>query len=432
MSDPNPVEPEVVAEPVPPMAVARREQGGAVGILRPADTLDAIADAFKQYQAVCERILTADDYQEYEGKPRKKKSAWRKLATAFNVSTEVVEKEIQRDQSGNVVSAFFTVNARAGNRCTNGSGYCEITERCCPTRQGQKCHKAAWKGHYCCPNGCDGRKHWSHANHDVIATAETRAKNRAIADLIGCGEVSAEELTDENAPQTRQAPKPAKQPAPTTKAAPTPQSAPNQAIVTPTAAYRSVMIKRLRAQPGEPNRPIVTEFFRKLTDPTPLMPNEELESLDLRFVPANDQQMKDLGEMVTRFGNGDRAEWPYRPHNMPLAKAVEKAVEQATDKAKDPLWWRGVIVTVPRKGMKKADYDKKPDTIGSLFDLRHGNDDEAQSARQRLFGLVHNWEPAPREFRGQTYNPTEADLKCRDALTAFLRWFEANHPDEKL
>jgi hypothetical protein len=30
--------------------------------------------------------------------------------------------------------------------------------------------------------------------HNLIATAETRAKNRAISDLVGGGEVSAEEL----------------------------------------------------------------------------------------------------------------------------------------------------------------------------------------------------------------------------------------------
>ena len=34
--------------------------------------------------------------------------------------------------------------------------------------------------------------------HDILATAETRAKNRAISDLVGGGSVSAEEITKES------------------------------------------------------------------------------------------------------------------------------------------------------------------------------------------------------------------------------------------
>jgi hypothetical protein len=38
------------------------------------------------------------------------------------------------------------------------------------------------------------KKEWAHVEHDVFALCHTRAKNRAIADLVGGGEVSAEEL----------------------------------------------------------------------------------------------------------------------------------------------------------------------------------------------------------------------------------------------
>ena len=37
----------------------------------------------------------------------------------------------------------------------------------------------------------------AHPNHDIPATAMTRATNRAIADLIGAGEVTAEEIQAE-------------------------------------------------------------------------------------------------------------------------------------------------------------------------------------------------------------------------------------------
>jgi hypothetical protein len=40
-------------------------------------------------------------------------------------------------------------------------------------------------------------RRFAHLDHDVRATAHTRGKNRAIADLVGGGEVSAEELEGE-------------------------------------------------------------------------------------------------------------------------------------------------------------------------------------------------------------------------------------------
>lgn len=442
MTEQTPIEPEVIPtqDPNPnTQALAVRPQAGAVGVLRPADTLDAIADAFKQYQQVCERILTPDDYQEYEGRPRKKKSAWRKLATAFNVSTRVVEKEIERDDARNVLAAFFTVEASVGSRITNGSGYCEVTEKCCPTRLGHKCRKAAWKGHYCCENGCDGRKHWSHANHDVIATAETRAKNRAIADLIGCGEVSAEELTDDGAKTAPQAPA-GQKPSPAPRQAPKPAPAPEQAPPRPTVVDRAKMIFELKAQPDQGNRQRVTEYFRTVGPPTPLMANEEIEALDLRFVPSTDQQRRDLAEKIARFDAGDPAEFAFPPHFDPQdptpgvktpAQVAPKVLAEATKKPADPLWWRNVIVSKPRKGMKKAEYERHPDTLGALYDLRHGNDEEAQAARQRLWGLAEH-APEPREYNGRTYQPTEADWTTYRAAQAFKEWFAANHPDEKL
>ena len=40
------------------------------------------------------------------------------------------------------------------------------------------------------------RNRFNNAEHDVPSTAHTRAKNRAIADLIGAGEVTADEMSD--------------------------------------------------------------------------------------------------------------------------------------------------------------------------------------------------------------------------------------------
>ena len=45
------------------------------------------------------------------------------------------------------------------------------------------------------PSNFELRKRFNNAEHDVLTTAHTRAKSRAIADLVGGGEVSAEELS---------------------------------------------------------------------------------------------------------------------------------------------------------------------------------------------------------------------------------------------
>lgn len=447
-----PIEAEVI--PPPPQALAVRQESAAVGILRPADSLDRIAEAFKQYQQVCETILDKTDYQIYEGKPRKKKSAWRKLATAFNVSTHVVSEQIERTENRHVLSASYTICAYTGPksnpwRQVETVGYCDINEKCCANARGEKCHKAAWKGHYCCANGCDGRKHWSHPDHDVQSTAQTRASNRAIADLIGCGEVSAEELTDDgagNAPGRPAASPPPSTPTPAAKTPPANSVGPSPAqkpatqakIPFPTAESRAKMIAALKAGPGDPNRDIVTEYFRKLENPSQLMPNEEVEQLPLRFVPATIGQMTALSEMLTRFGNGDRAQAAFPAHQEPEpAKGTEKpAAAPAAPPAKQPKddeWWRDVIVPIPHKGQKRDDYLKHPETIGQLYDLRHGQDEESQAARQRLWGFINHYEAKGWTKRDGTEMPPSAtDLKFREALDALADWHERNHPDEKL
>lgn len=468
-------------EAAPSQAVAVREQGGAVGILRPADSLDRIAEAFKEYQRVCETILDKTDYQVYEGKPRKKKSAWRKLATAFNVSTRVVSEEIERTESRHVLSASYTICAYSGpkdnpHRQFEAVGYCDINEKCCPSQRGEKCHKAAWKGHYCCAKGCDGRKHWSHPDHDVKSTAQTRASNRAIADLIGCGEVSAEELTDDAPPGQNGSGQAHRSPPPSTStprakasgtgsAGPSPaQKPPNPAkIPFPTPESRSKMIAALNAGPGQPDRVTVEDYFRKLENPAQLAPFEPLEALPLRFVPATTGQMRDLVDRIKHFANGDpaAAAFPPHPEPEPTPKASPKGAggqnppysaatgsetlkssptpapaPTGTSSAKAPKddeWWRDVIVPVPHKGQSRQEYEAHPETIGQLFDMRHGQDEESQAARQRLWGFINHYEAKGWTKRdGTQMLPSAHDLKFREALDALADWHERNCPGEKL
>ncbi|QBI19364.1 hypothetical protein ER308_07265 [Egibacter rhizosphaerae] len=124
-----------------------------------------------------------------------KRSGWRKLSTAFGVTFEIVHRDIERDDRGAVRRAEFTTRAIAPNgRQVDGWGACDVFERCCEpgcTRGGRHQHCAGVDGFRAHE---DAWTHFSKAEHDIPATAETRSKNRAAADLFGMGEVSAEEM----------------------------------------------------------------------------------------------------------------------------------------------------------------------------------------------------------------------------------------------
>jgi len=132
----------------------------------PAVSVDEAVAFWKQYEDLKSKLATPSDIQQIEGQSFLKKSFWRKLATCFNLSDEIVEKEISRTASGNIVRAEYIVRCTAPNgRSSVGIGIQTISE---------------YGG--------------NHPEHDIPATAHTRAKNRAISDLVGGGEGSAEEV----------------------------------------------------------------------------------------------------------------------------------------------------------------------------------------------------------------------------------------------
>ncbi len=137
----------------------------AVGVV---DVNRAVAN-FRSFQELKARLLDATDFQVIKTSQgdRKfpKKSAWRKMGAAFNVTDEIVSST--REVENGVVKWTFVVKATtAGGRSSIGVGMCASNEK-------------------------QGRQF---IEHNVFATAHTRAKNRAISDLIGGGEVSAEEV----------------------------------------------------------------------------------------------------------------------------------------------------------------------------------------------------------------------------------------------
>ena len=153
---------EVVTDEPVENAVTTVEQNKAIQNF----DIDAALAQWDAYQIFTEKLLDKSDYIDIKGKAFKKKSAWRKYARAFNINAEIIDKDITRNDKGIVTEAEFIVRATLpdGRHC-DGWGNCS-------KREGNK----------------------NKPNHDIPATAMTRATNRAIADLIGAGEVTAEEV----------------------------------------------------------------------------------------------------------------------------------------------------------------------------------------------------------------------------------------------
>lgn len=125
------------------------------------------SDALKTYLEI-QRVF--DDQMpecimEIQGKKFRKKAYWRAIATAFRVEARLVSEErIELEDDWGYTATYRAITAD-GRKC-DGDGACMASEK----------------------HGAMGTV------HNVRAHAHTRAKNRAIADLVGFGEVSADEL----------------------------------------------------------------------------------------------------------------------------------------------------------------------------------------------------------------------------------------------
>ena len=145
--------------------------------------VDVAIEQWDAYQKLCKGLLNETDYQEIIVKEKdedgnyvrvkrhfKKKSAWQKLSRAFNVDTEIIDRDLERSKTGRIREAYYCVRATLPNgRSVESDALCSRSEK--------------------------GKDKVS--DHTIMSTAKTRATNRAIAELIGAGEVSAEEMSAE-------------------------------------------------------------------------------------------------------------------------------------------------------------------------------------------------------------------------------------------
>ena len=168
-------------------------------IVSPVITPDKASRIWKQYEDLKKSLLSPSDYQKiqvlekgfYISKSFIKKSGWRKIATAFNLNLGIItEKRIEYENLGYRKKIDDGVDKNGKPKFKKITVYepgfvYEVVARA-----------TAPNGRFMEATGsCSlGERDFAHDEHDIRATAETRAKNRAIADLVGGGEVSADEL----------------------------------------------------------------------------------------------------------------------------------------------------------------------------------------------------------------------------------------------
>ena len=150
-------------------------------VVRPLVTTEQAVEQWRLFEELKQSLLTDDDYATIQGKPYVKKSGFRKIAVFFGLSDSIISEDRVDRENG----TFFwriKVESRAPNgRTSVGVGICDSQER-----------------------------NFSHIEHDVYATAHTRAKNRAISDMVAGGLVSAEEMDPRPEKTTKTPPKPKK------------------------------------------------------------------------------------------------------------------------------------------------------------------------------------------------------------------------------
>lgn len=147
------------------------------------------------YDKACSALIGKNDVQKEGSREFKKKSAWRKLQRHFRINTIVRSiRFVEVNALGSVHNgdrhltiAEVTVEAVAPwGQVSQAVGACGFDEESEPEeRHDRNGNPYMTKG-----------KELSLA--DMVATAETRATNRAVSNLIAMGEVSAEEINRRN------------------------------------------------------------------------------------------------------------------------------------------------------------------------------------------------------------------------------------------
>ncbi len=143
----------------------REEQPLTQTIVTPVDA-DSVLEMIKVFEYFKSKVLTSRDFATIQGKPFVKKSGWSKYSLACNVSTELRDEKVEERNGNRIYHFVYRAIHLPTGRYADAVGSASEAEK----------------------------KQWNHPEHDVRTLAQTRAFNRSISNLVGGGEVSAEEM----------------------------------------------------------------------------------------------------------------------------------------------------------------------------------------------------------------------------------------------
>lgn len=133
--------------------------------VKPLVTPDQAKEQYQTFEQIKAALLSPRDYAEIMGKKYVTKSGFRKIAVVFGLSDQIMHEERTQREDDSFMWRLRVQTKAPNGRVCEGVGVCDSRER-----------------------------KFSHVEHDVYATAHTRAKNRAISDMVAGGLVSAEEM----------------------------------------------------------------------------------------------------------------------------------------------------------------------------------------------------------------------------------------------
>ncbi len=150
------------------MTEEKEQKSIVLAPVMPRVTAEKAAEQWALFEALKSKLLSSEDYQSIAGKCYIKRSGFRKIAVYFGISDRILKEE-RADRTDGSFTWRITAEAIAPNgRSCVGVGACDSRER-----------------------------KFAHIEHDVYSIAHTRAKSRAISDLVAGGVVSAEEMSPE-------------------------------------------------------------------------------------------------------------------------------------------------------------------------------------------------------------------------------------------
>lgn len=190
-------------------------QTGEVGSPLPAFSAEQMGQAFKAYRDLQHQLDASmpDQIMELDQKKFRKRGYWRAVAVAFSLDVMLVEehREVQGQFNDGRDNFGYLVTYRASmpnGRSETGDGACFAIEKApkfrCPHPESEGSSRTLHFPYTRCPS-YDTEFRWrglpeQASEHNIRSHAHTRAFNRAVSNLVGFGDVSAEEMDRDDAP----------------------------------------------------------------------------------------------------------------------------------------------------------------------------------------------------------------------------------------